>query len=347
MRPLAFRFRPPGTAEPAELRWVLARAFGPLPGPPIELTDSTKAARWAGLLGLGERIASRLSRERLRRDLGETGASKLYVARDALAARTVLLQRLVERVATTALEIGASLVALKGIALIESGFAVCGARPLLDVDLLVEPERASALEAALLDSGFAHSAPAEGHHLPSLAVPGLGEVELHLYIPGLARGTHGRVTARLLSAEGLVRPSTRIRGLALPDPSVLGAHALAHGIDQHGLSAKAYPVTRLIADLIDLAASDDWQPEQAEPWLRSSVSPRELRAIASLCDVLRAGDLGIAGDDARALLHHTLAAVTSASYRRRQRLRSVWRALRRRQWWKFRSELSRRVRPDK
>ncbi len=349
MHPDSFRFRPPGFELPAELDWALARAFGPLSGRPFELRQPELALHWASVLALRERIASRLPRADAERELPIEIVDVLWRSRTGLAARTLLLREVTRRAAARAVELGIRLVALKGMALLESGVSAWGSRPLVDVDLLAEADRAAELQAALEASGFGRSGPGERHHLPPLADRSLGELELHRQIPGLAVAGGGSATVADLLSAGVLRPAPGIDGLDLPAPALLAAHALTHALDQHGLSPTAYPVTRLVGDLIDLGeAIDDAPlgelPHEGAAWVRSSVSRRELGAAAALCRALEAGEPTAAGADGLALLRHTAAAFSSPRYRRRLRWRAAWRALRRRQWSKFRHELSRRVR---
>ena len=342
MRADRFRFRPPELVIPAELEWTLSRALGATPGRPIRLEHPERVLDWAAALGLRERIASRVSDQDARRELPAGVVDSLQRSKEALAARTLLLQTLLERVANAAVTIGAPVIALKGIALLESGRAPWGGRPLLDLDLLVDTERARELAGALEELGMTPSAPGEEHHLAPLADPRLGEVELHHHIPGLEVGRRRPATAADLRAAGLVRASERLEGLELPAPELLAAHAIAHGLDQHGLSPTAYPITRLIADLVDLDGAGSLGPE-ARGWLRASTSARELEALLELRSTLGGDSLPSAERDAGALLRHTLAAISSLGYRKKLRRRAALRALRRGRWSKFRSELCRRA----
>ncbi len=342
MRAESFRFRPPRLARTPELEWTLSRAFGPPPGREIPLERPERVRDWAIALGLRERIAGRQTADDLGRDLPPEVVATFQRSKEALAARTLLLRLLLDRVTAVAVEIGTSVIALKGIALLESGIASWGGRPLLDLDLLVDRDRADELANVLASQGLTPTGPAEGHHLPPMADPRLGEVELHLFVPGLEVRGRRPAAASDLRAAGLVSPSDRLPGLELPKPELLAAHAIAHGLDQHGLSPTAYPITRLIADLQDL---DDHGPlAPATPHLGGSASRRELEALGELRRTLAEDRTPDPDSDADALLRHTLVAVSSPRYRRHLRRRAALRALRRGQWWKFRSELSRRGR---
>lgn len=345
MHPDSFRFRPPACELPVELIWTLSRAFGPLPGPALDLERPAQVVPWACRLALRERIASRLPRQDAERELPAEIVDAFWRAREVLAARTLLLQELLDRVAGRAAEIGTAIVAVKGIALLESGAADWGSRPLLDLDLLVAGDRAPDLHRSLESAGLQRSGFRERQHLAPLADPRLGEVELHLHLPGLVVSGKRPATGEDLRRAGLTRPSERLEGLELPAAPLLAGHALAHALDQHGLSPTSYPVTRLVADLIDLAATADHS--EVRGWLRRSVSARELGAAEALRGALDAGEPGAAGEDGNALLRHTALAFSSPRYRRQLRRRAALRALRRRQWSKFRSELYRRANPGR
>ncbi len=336
MRPQSFRFHPPLGDLEGELLWTLRRAFGPPRGRPPASARPERVRFWASALALRERIAGRNPRAEIESEIGSAAAGELWRAREGLAGRTLLLRELLGRVTARASEIGIRPLALKGIALLESGASEAGSRPLLDLDLLVAGDEAPALAGALEGAGMVRSGAPERHHLAPLADPRLGEVELHLRIPGLTLDGAAPATAEGLARLGLTRPSEDLDGLDLPARALMAAHALAHSLDQHGLSPAAYPVTRLVADLLDLGV------EEPDPRLRLPVSQRECRAAAALCRALAAGEPRQAGADGLALLGHTVAAATSPAYRARLRRRAALRALRRGQWSKFRAEILRR-----
>jgi hypothetical protein len=104
---------------------------------------------------------------------------------------------------------------------------------------------------------------------------------------------------------------------------VLIAHALVHGIGQNGLAPHAYPLLRMVADLVDLdlpGAMEDPRPWAG--WISRDVSAAEIDAVARLCSRLRSGERlreGRTGE--RAFLHHVLAAARDATYSRSSVLR--------------------------
>jgi hypothetical protein len=343
MRADHFRFRPPECHLEPALRWTLSRAFGllELTAPELSEEERARVSGWAKGLSLGERIACRTERAHLVSQLGEGPAESLLHSRDALAARTLLLDRLLEHATTTAAEIACPVVALKGIALLELGASSYGARPLADVDLLVAPERAAELAARLEARGLESCGSDERHHLSPLAHPQLGHLELHLALPGILL-EDGATTPKAMDRAGLTTPSERLAGLLLPRTPLLVAHLMAHALDQHAFAPRVYPLTRLIADLLDLADREGRAltdlVDEAQPFLRASVSSRERRACVDLCERLARADEEplAADDDAARLLAHAVAGLTLPAYRRSLRRRAALRAIGRGDWRKLR-----------
>jgi hypothetical protein len=335
-----FRFRPPHFELTPALLWTLARAYAPPDSPWDVVAPGPRVLAWSRALALSERIASRLPRARTEAEVGGEVAAELWRARANLVARTLLLQRLLEQTAEQASRLDCSLVALKGIALLETEAAPWGGRPMLDLDLLVAASRSNELTTALRGLGMRPSGSDERHHLTPLADPALGELELHLSLPGVSFDG-SPITPESLRQADLVTPSARLESLLLPRPELLAAHLIAHALDQHGLSPTAYPVTRLAADLIDLAGAHGRSIGElvaaATPLVARSVSKRELAATTALCNLLAAGaDPSSGGADARALLGHTLAAARLPAYRRTLRRRAALRAVGRGDWRKLR-----------
>lgn len=343
MRADSFRFRPPEIESSAALRWALARAYGPVgpsaAGSSLDPGERRRALDWSKALFVAERIASRVPLAELERDLGHEISAELRSARDSLAARSLLLRGLLDRVAELAAELDCSLVALKGAALLESGHVSWGARPLTDLDLLVARDRGAEVATGLQGLGLRPSGPDERHHLAPLGDGKLGEVELHTALPGLSLDG-AELTPESLRQAGLTAPSPRLPALQLPGARLLVGHLIAHAVDQHGWSPAAYPITRLAADLLDLSVSLDRPVAElargAAPLLDRAVSERELAAIGLLCESL-VDDGDLAGEaDAGALLAHTIAAMTRPSYRRSIRRRAALKALGRGDWRKLR-----------
>ena len=146
----SFRFSPPPVDIPAAVRWALGRAFaGPNWRPPTKV-DPKAALSWATLLGVEARIAFRSSPEELARELETDAAQLLFRSRHQSVARGMQLQDLLERVAICRAELDLPLVALKGVALLESGVTAPGARSFGDLDVLVPAGQAKRFHAIAL-----------------------------------------------------------------------------------------------------------------------------------------------------------------------------------------------------
>lgn len=335
--------RPVAVAVTPELAWVLGRAFGPVGAPWGEALDGGAAVTLATRLGVVSRIADRWGPERLRDDLGPDAAEEAVSTyrREAVAAtRLLALARLVCRVAARE---GIRAVPLKFAALCLSGAASPASRPAADVDLLVADEDAPRLVAALAADGFLVSdGPAYAHQHPPLLHPRGGMLELHRTIPGV-RLSPGTGEARLedVVREGLVREVAGEPGgdaFLVPVPALLAAHALAHGIYQHGLEPAAYPPLRMLADLQDLARSAAAEAEAdvpaadealaaALPLVAAEVAAEDARAAWALPGRLaREGGRAVLTDpesrEAR-LLGHFLRGALDPEYARSLKLRSI------------------------
>jgi hypothetical protein len=188
-----------------------------------------------------------------------------------------------------------------------------------DVDVLV-PERAVELLAgALRQAGFATlpgSVECE-HQIAPLSRGGL-TLEIHRFLPGVTPPGEARfATADSLARRGALEalpgwPS----GSAVPRQPVLAAHALVHGIAQHGFAPRSYPLTRMLADLVDLGGFD---LEQARDWIARHVSADECAAALELALRLAAGDV----PDASPLLAHAILGLTDDRYAESLRLRAL------------------------
>ncbi len=237
------------------------------------------------------------------------------------------------------------LLALKGMALLESGSVAIGSRPIGDLDVLTSDEGSRRLTPPLEALGMRPTGePASRHHDAPLAHPELGLLEIHRRLPALSGNGRRGLSAEDLLASGRCRSLSGPSPASIPEPLVLVAHAAAHALDQHGTSPGIYPLTRVVADLLDLADDEGRSPaallRDATPLLRRSVSARELRALAELCDGLAAGRPLDLDADAGALLRHAVAGMTDGDYRRRLRLAAGLAALRRGDWRRLRQRLS-------
>lgn len=331
------RFRPPAVAAGPALAWCLARAFGPpeldLPAVAMPLAG---AHALSARLGLSPRIASRLDVAHLAAEVGAGEAELFRRDRFATVATQLCLGAAAEEVATAAAELELPLVFLKYFAMELSGVLAEGSRPAADLDVLVAPDRARDLQRALVLRGYTASrTPEMEHQLPALVAPQGGAVEIHRLVLGvrLEKGA-GSATAPGLAVAGLLLPAPGLPGSCFfPAPAVLAAHALVHGLVQHGFAPHAYPALRLVGDWLDLGVEDNGDLlAQAGRLAASEVEESEVAALASLCRRLAAGDLAVLAEPVAesgeaALLHHFLAGVLDESYTRALRFEMIARPL--------------------
>ena len=90
------------------------------------------------------------------------------------------------------------------------------------------------------------------------------------------------------SVAGGASPAT----LRVPSRPVLLAHALVHGLVQHGWAPRSYPPWRGVSDWIDLGlgeADGDTLLAAASAWIGGSLAAEEARAARRLCALLVAG----------------------------------------------------------
>lgn len=334
--PLTLRFAPPAVPRSPALDWVLRRAFGPPSGAADPGADPGAAVALARRLSLAPRIAARSGRDELRKELGEAAAALLArLHREAVAQELLAAQRLrvVGRAARAA---GIHTTLLKSDALRAAGLLAAGSRTAVDLDLLVPAAEAERFQEALGEQGFADvGASGYDHQLPAVVHPRLGAVEVHLHLPGvIPPGGRGPATHRDLSQRGRLLPvGNPADGLSAPAREILAAHALAHGLAQHGWAPEAYPALRTLADLADLglggatgeeAGAEDGKTlgAAAAAWLVGTLEPSEVEAARALVARLVAGETAVEGDGAL-LLDHLLAGALDAEYRRALKLRWV------------------------
>ena len=341
MAPRRIRFRPPPVELPAGLGWALARAFGPPEAAVPPPADPAAALAAARRFVLTARLAARWPRPRWAAELGAAGAAALRREQIAAVATELRLLALAREVAAAAAAVGTPVALLKLAALVASGAVRPGSRPACDVDLLAPAAGAERLHAALCGRGWSPSALLAGdHQLPALAAPAGEAVELHLHLPGVRLGAQpgvrlgARPSVRLggrsatfedLERAGLLAPLAGWpAGCRLPSPEVLAAHALAHGIAQHGFAPDAYSQLKMVADLIDLGGLDGTSPSAAgvAALVAADVSAAEVDAARRLAAALAAGEdfaarlaapEEVAGEVA--LLRHALAGRLDPRYR--------------------------------
>jgi hypothetical protein len=335
------------------LAWVLRAAFShtALETPP---EDAAPLVRLAETFELDRRILVRHGEELVASVLGREVAARWRGRRRDGVARVLLVEQLVERLASAARSSGAPAVLLKGAALLAGGHGAPGVRRLADVDLLLAVADESRLRAELLRRGFTPDGLAEPHHSPPLVDRALGIVELHTRLPGLSLKGGAPLDVESLRVAGLVRPAAgahrALDGLLVPVPSFLAAHVATHALYQHGSSPAGYPGLRWVGDLLDLAQdAAELLPgasSAAEELLREAqrtceleLSARELAAASGVCTALGRGTLPPAESDAARLLLHSLALALDEQYRGALRVRHLARSL-----LLDRSHLRRRIR---
>jgi hypothetical protein len=160
------------------------------------------------------------------------------------------------------------------------------------------------------------------------------KVEIHTALRFVdVRGDRTSAGAEAIRGAGLCEPLAGLPGdCRAPVEDLLAAHALAHGIAQHGVSPGAYPLMRMVADLVDLgldaAAVDRFLPGPYR-WISRVVAESELRAAFSLAGALAAGDQRLFGEaeslaGARTMLRHVVAGAIDDTYRRSLRFGGFW-----------------------
>jgi hypothetical protein len=313
------RFRPPRSPLPAEARWALLRAFAPAERPWDRPLDPDRATEAARALDLAPRIAMRVATPQLAAELGETKARALIAARGLAALSATDLLEMAREVAEAAAARGILVVLLKGTALHARGFVAEGARWMSDVDVLAPEAALAGLAEALCAEGFEtlEGTVACEHQIPPLRRGGQ-TLELHRFLPGVTPpGARSFATAGALARQDALEPLAGWpAGTSVPRREVLAAHALVHGIAQHGFAPRSYPLTRMLADLVDLGAFD---LVAAHAWIARHVSADETRAAIDLARGLaRGADL-----DDSPLLAHAVFGLSDLRYAARLRLRAL------------------------
>ena len=313
------RFRPPRSPLPAEARWALLRAFGPAGQSWNGPLDPERAVEAARALDLAPRIATRVPVSCLVPELGEEQARRLTAARGVAALSSTELLETARLLALTAAEAGIPIVLLKGSALQARGFVSIGSRWMSDVDVLVAEPAVEPLADALRTSGFEPLAGTVAceHQIAPLRRAG-HTLEIHRFLPGVVPPGETRFATAdaLLRHQALEPLAGWPAGTRIPAPRVLAAHALVHGIAQHGFAPQSYPLTRMLADLADLGASS---VAAAAAWAVPHVSGDEARAASDLVRELAAGVL----PEASPLLAHAVFGLSDARYAASLRFRAL------------------------
>jgi hypothetical protein len=329
---MPLRFRPPPLTLSPEARWMLLRAFGPPAAPVSVPVDAPAALALARRFEVSARIAARLGRERLAVELGAEVAAGFARDRAAAAAVSMRLMAAADEVAViaTTAAIAANkpplaipLTFLKLAGLEGAGLLAAGSRGACDLDVLAPAGWAEELWRALVAAGWQGAGVAYEHQLPALAHPERGVIEVHRLVPGLRLGSNASATSATwedLEREGLLLPLADLRGrCSMAVPEVQAAHALVHGLGQHGFTPSAYSLLKMMADLQDLG--DGALTPRALAWVARDVPPAEAEAVRRLGARLAAGEdpagwaAGAAGDSPEAtLLRHILAGRLDADY---------------------------------
>lgn len=334
MTRVGLRFRPPGVSFDTTTRWLLARAFAEPETAPRSRPDPERLEAVAGSLDVGARIATRIPQPVLEAEAGRHAAVVLTVAATVAEAQAELVVGAVSVLGEIAADMGASVALLKYAALEVSGSVARGSRMVSDLDVLAAESQADDLVAALAERGYRSelSMPVE-HHLPVQVGEDSVAVEIHTTVPGVRLGGRSSATLGELTELELVRPVGSLHpGLLVPSREVLVAHALAHGIAQHGLHPASYPMMRMVADLVDLGfAGDDGERLAASvrPWIARDVSDAEVEAARRLCVALVSGDNALfdATDDAApqaVLLRHVVAGAQDPAYREALKMKGAF-----------------------
>lgn len=298
---------------------MLLRAFGPAGAPFGEPFDAAAALALARGFEVSARIATRQGRARLTAELEAATAAGFLRDQAAAAALGMRLFSLAGEIAALAQGLGLPVVLLKFAALEACGLTAPGARTACDLDVLVPEAGAAALQASLVAQGWrASGMPESEHQLPPVGHPHGGIAEVHRRVPGVRPAGRRSATAETLAAHGLLVPLPALPGCSAPVPAALAAHALVHGLGQHGWWPDSYSLLKMIADLIDTGFhADAALAARAAALVSRDVSATEAEAARSLCSGLAAGaDLLAPGSAAAAgeLLRHILAGRLDPGY---------------------------------
>jgi len=337
-----FRFSPPTFDLPDEAQWPLLAAFSPSALRAPAHLDPSKILEWSHLLALRERIAAIHGSDALASALGPIPAEALMKNQRQTAGRSLLLIELARLIANSAGRLGTPIVLVKGIALLVADITPLGSRGIYDVDALIPRTKAQPLADDLVAQGLARATVHESsQHLPALIHPRMGVTEIHVSLREVHIDSKADACFEDLERQELLSVAPDPENALVPSADLLAAHALAHGIAQHGRSPQGYPFFRMVADLQDLASPGHGLRsvlENARPFISQSVSARELRAVLELEEHLRHGSIPTEGDGA-ALLRHTIGDYLYPDYRRSLKVGAFWSAVQRRDWTK----ISRRI----
>ena len=309
--------------------WALTRAFGPVDTTCDDRMDLTVLVDVAERLALMARIGARIPGDRLSAEVGDEVAARFRRAYGDAAALDLASAGLCRQIAALGKALDIPVIALKGAALRESGVTVAGSRQACDVDVVTLESRLDDLHRALAAEGYRVSEMRSAEHeLDALFHPSGLMVEIQRYIRGV-RVVEGRsATADDLLDNDLCQDCRDDgSGLLVPDPHVVLAHLLVHGIAQHGNAPWSYPLLRLVGDVQDMGLNrEDWSTflDRGWPWIARDVSRDEVTAVWEIGHRLGRGEPPgaiIAGNDPCGLvLAHMVAGTLDDNYQRSLRL---------------------------
>ncbi len=308
------RLAPDLASYGGELRWVLARAFGPQHPAPAAPARGAHALDLALRLGLAGRIAGRTPPVALEQELGRAGVHGVTIERLRLLGTNRELHDAVRRVSDVALRLGTKPLWLKFAALSARGFVAAGSREARDVDLLVSESDGPVLHAALVAAGFkAVPGRSAAHQLPALLAESGAAVEIHRFVRGLRlapRSTDATLEDFLNHAAFVELPD----GTLAPRDELLAAHALVHGFVQHRSRPKEYAPLRALADLVALQAWNS-SATQIHAFIAAHLSEAEVASACELANALHQGTrIEDFGEQQLALLKSMLAASLDADF---------------------------------
>jgi hypothetical protein len=281
---------------------------------------------------MASRIVARIDHARLVLELSEDAVDRLMKSHRAAAASALAAVEVCRQVAGVARAIDLPVVATKGTAMSLRGIGVLGARTACDVDLMTRSDGVDDLQGALVEAGYREEpVRAAEQQLAPLHHPAGLVVEIHRMMRGVRVDGHRSATAVDLAEHGLLDPAGGgPDNLYLPVRDVLLSHLLVHGVAQHGLAPRSYPLFRLVADVQDFELdSRAWQRflDRTWPWIGAGVSRVELTAVWELARRLADGDgtASILEKDAEAalMLRHLVAGEFDPGYQRSLRIAHI------------------------
>ena len=314
------RFWPPNVPLGTGVQWALLRALAPPGFENPQLRPAKLGLTSASRLGLLPRIFARQPRELLRSELDDCFVTA-YQQVHLLVARGLALERTLQVVNDAARSLSVRYVLLKGAAIMRHLQTNLGLRGACDIDLLLLEPDAARLHHELITRGYSLLTPTHPrHHLATLTDTQGNAIELHTEVPcfGLS-ATKRSVSVQDLVAHLQATPVSALSDWALlPTREFLVAHAVVHGIVQHGYSPKNYPLMRMLADVSDLSnGSSNVDFNRIYSWVTPSVSSHELRALLELSDALSHGRIEATWqrrDGVGRLLRHLVLGACDESY---------------------------------